>query len=344
MSWIKPVCGVIALLCLCACGRPEGEVVRVVHAGSLSVPFAAIERVFEAQHPGLDVRREAFGSAAAIRQVTELGKAVDVVASADYRLIDSLMIDAEPARADWNVLFARNAMGIAQRPGGTITAANWADRLRDPEVRVGMSDPNQDPCGYRSLFCTVLAEDGHAGLFDELVAANSNVTVVRSESGVVVRVPSALRYTGRLTMRPKETDLLALLETGVLDCVFIYRSVAGQHGLDFVEFPDDVSLSRAELEDHYGRVSVVQFADKGARQVTVQAGPIVYGITVPRGAPNPGPAEAFVRFAISEEGRGIMARTGQLADELPRFSRASRPDAAPADLAEPSERGAADDA
>ncbi len=344
MSWKTPACSVIALLCLCACGRPEAEVVRVVHAGSLSVPFAAVERAFEAQHPGLDVRREAFGSAAAIRQVTELGKAIDVVASADYRLIDNLMIDAEPARADWNVLFARNAMGIAQRPGGPITAGNWADRLLDPQVRVGMSDPNQDPCGYRSLFCTVLAEDAHPGLFDELVGANANVTIVRNESGVVVRVPSASRYTGRLVMRPKETDLLALLETGVLDCVFIYRSVAGQHGLDFIEFPDEVSLSRAELKDHYGRVSIVQFADNAARHVTVQAGPIVYGITVPRGAPNPGAAEAFVRFAIGEGGRGIMARAGQLADELPRFSPASRPGAAPAGLAGPWEREADDDA
>ena len=42
-----------------------------------------------------------------------------------------------------------------------------------------MSDPNQDPCGYRSLFCVYLAETelGNPGLFERVVASNANLGV-----------------------------------------------------------------------------------------------------------------------------------------------------------------------
>jgi molybdate/tungstate transport system substrate-binding protein len=48
----------------------------VFHAGSLSVPFAAIESAFESKYPEYDVLREAYGSRTAARNITELKKTV----------------------------------------------------------------------------------------------------------------------------------------------------------------------------------------------------------------------------------------------------------------------------
>ena len=48
-------------------------------------------------------------------------------------------------------------------------------------------------------------------------------------------------------IRPKETDLLALLEAGEIDYLFIYRSVAGQHGLKMILLDDEINLKSSAL-------------------------------------------------------------------------------------------------
>lgn len=332
MNWNWLTFSALTLLLAAGCGRPKGEVLKVFHAGSLAVPFRELERAFEAENPGVDVQREAYGSATAIRQVTDLGKPADLVASADYQLIDSLMIESEPRWADWNVLFARNAMCIAYRDADNpITQANWTEALLSPGARVGMSDPNRDPCGYRSLFCVYLAESllGRKGLFAGLVVANSNVALEQSGDGALIRAPANVAYRDRLVLRPKETDLVALLETGAIDYAFIYRSVATQHGLDFLALPDEVNLSRPDLAGEYGRVRVAQSADRAERTTQVVAGPIVYGVTIPSSARQPELAGRFIELILSERGRRIMEESGQRPLSPAVLSPASRMGTAP---------------
>lgn len=50
-----------------------GEKVIVFHAGSLSAPMAEIEGLYEKANPDVDVQREAGGSAALARKITDLG-------------------------------------------------------------------------------------------------------------------------------------------------------------------------------------------------------------------------------------------------------------------------------
>jgi molybdate/tungstate transport system substrate-binding protein len=309
------------LLCAAGCEPEEGSVLKVFHAGSLAVPFQRLEGAFEAENPGLDVQREAYGSATAIRQVTELGRRADVVASADAELIDRLMI--ETGQAEWNVMFAGNAMCIAYgdhaRP---LTGANWADALSDERARVGISDPNADPCGYRSLFCLYLAGAalGEGRLFERLVGTNSDITVKRTGAHATIRVPGGIGRRGRLLLRPKEVDLVALLEAGAIDYLLIYRSVAVQHGLRHVELPDEVNLSSHSLREAYRRVRVVQFADMPGRAVEIEAGPIVYGVTIPSSAPRSEAAVRFVRLLLSDRGRRILEECGQPALQPPALS------------------------
>jgi molybdate/tungstate transport system substrate-binding protein len=64
-------------------------------------------------------------------------------------------------------------------------------------------------------------------------------------------------------IRPKEVDLLALLETGVLDYVLIYRSVAEQHNLRYIVLPDEINLKRADFCDFYNTASICLTAKPG---------------------------------------------------------------------------------
>jgi ABC-type molybdate transport system substrate-binding protein len=78
-------------------GELSGKLV-IFNAGSLSVPLKTIEKNFEQMHPGLDSRREPSGSSKAARKVSDLEKPRDIMASADYEVIDKLLV---PNCADW---------------------------------------------------------------------------------------------------------------------------------------------------------------------------------------------------------------------------------------------------
>ena len=109
------------------------EKVVVFHTGSLSVPFAQMEKAFEAKYPQYDVVREAAGSRACARKITDIGKPADVMASAAYKVIDNLLI---PDFARFNAQFVTNEMAIAYTPkskfADKITAKNWPEIfLRD---------------------------------------------------------------------------------------------------------------------------------------------------------------------------------------------------------------------
>jgi molybdate/tungstate transport system substrate-binding protein len=319
----------VVALALSGCGPDAQRTLEVYHAGSLSVPFGEVEEVFERRHPDVDVRRHAHGSATAIRQVTELGRKADVVGSADYRLIDRLMIESDPAWASWNLLFARNAMGIAMGEGSPeLNMENWAESVSRADTRVGISNPNQDPCGYRSLMVLALAQQLGAGaVYDRVVADHSNIALEAVDDRCHVRAPSVIDVRDPLVMRPKETDLVALLQSGAIDYLFIYRSVASQHGLSFFELPDEFSLSLVEQSDTYAKVSVTLSADMPADAVELTGAPIVYGVTIPTTVQEPALAEEFVRLLTSPEGRGILSGCGQQPITPARLSEFSHGDA-----------------
>jgi molybdate/tungstate transport system substrate-binding protein len=87
--------------------------------------------------------------------------------------------------------------------------------------------------------------------------------------------------------------------------------VAVQHGMKFVELPDEINLSLVEHADFYSQAAV-EIADKEpGTTMTMTGKPIVYGVTIPRNAPSPGLALEFVKFLIGPEGQAIMEMQGQ---------------------------------
>ena len=282
------------VLCGSSCNRGDNSganVLTVFHAGSLSVPLQEVSALFRQEHPDIIVRAEAAGSRDCARKISELGRQCDVMASADYVVVSNLLM---PAHADFNIRFAFNEMAIAYTPrsrlGSEITSENWHQVLLTDGVAFGRADPDRDPCGYRTLMVFQLAENQCAipDLAQRLSAKD-----------------------GKRYIRPKETDLLALLEAGEIDYLFIYRSVAAQHGLKVVTLSDKVSLGSPALAPLYAQASVRVTGKEVGTFITRKGEPMVYSVTIPRNARNRQAAEAWVALLLSPKGRAIMERNGQ---------------------------------
>ncbi|MFQ5722334.1 MAG: extracellular solute-binding protein, partial [Candidatus Aminicenantales bacterium] len=192
-----------------SCSSNHSTKLIVLHAGSLSVPFQQMAQAFMAKYPSIKVQTESAGSVACARKIIDFSYPADIMASADSAVIRSLLI---PEYADFCIDFASNEMVIMYNPKSRyakeINANNWYQILLRPQVKYGHSDPEVDPCGYRTFLCWQLAENFYQepGLYQKLI------------NGCPPK-----------NIRPKEVDLLALLEAGELDYIFIYRSVAQQH-------------------------------------------------------------------------------------------------------------------
>jgi molybdate/tungstate transport system substrate-binding protein len=116
-----------------------------------------------------------------------------------------------------------------------------------------------------------------------------------------------LRY-----IRPKEVDLLALLEAGELDYIFIYRSVAEQHKLRYLELAGQINLGSEKFADFYKSVNVRLTGTEPGSFITKEAKSIVYGVTIPNNSPNRNAAIAFLSFLLdAEKGGAILERNGQ---------------------------------
>ncbi|MBU1101232.1 MAG: tungstate ABC transporter substrate-binding protein WtpA [Bacteroidetes bacterium] len=272
-------------------GQTDNKKLIIFHAGSLARPFAQIIQNFQEENPGVEILKEIAGSRACARKITDLGKECDILASADYEVIDNLLI---PEYADWNLKFAANEMTIVytkqSRLADQINQSNWHEILLKKEINFGRSDPNNDPCGYRTILTWKLSESyyNHPGLAEKLLKKNKEY------------------------VRPKEVDLLALLEAGELDYIFLYRSVAEQHKLPFLLLPDSINLKEGKCTELYKSVSVDVTGKKPGEYVTHMGTPMLYGVTIPHNAPNKTLANKFIHFLMNEDkGLKILRENGQ---------------------------------
>jgi molybdate/tungstate transport system substrate-binding protein len=262
----------------------------IFHAGSLSVPFQKIAKAFEQAYPGTHILLEAAGSVDCARKITDLHKPCDIMASSDYKVITKFLI---PKYTSWYLPFAGNEMVIAFTEKSSfaknISKENWIETLLNPEVRYGRSEPDADPCGYRTeMLWQLAASYYHQNDLVEKLALKD------------------IKY-----IRPKEVDLLSMLELRETDYIFIYRSVAIQHGLKYLELPDEINLSNIDMDEHY-RQAVVSIQGKTpGNPLEVSGEAIIYAITMLDNAPNPPVAKAFLGFLLDEDkGMKILTQAG----------------------------------
>jgi len=262
----------------------------IFHAGSLSVPLKKISQEYEKKNPGTRIFLESAGSLDCARKVIELKKPCDIVASSDYYVIDKLLI---PEYASWNIRFATNEIVIAyadkSKYSKEIKPDNWMDILQRKDVIYSRSDPDSDPCGYRTIFTFMLAEKYYnkPGLAEKMSSKNKDY------------------------IRPKEVDLVALMESNAIDYMFQYRSVAIQHGLKYIELPKAINLSDPSKADIYSSVSTEVAGNKPGVKMKVTGDFINYSITILDEAPQKEEAIKFMVFMLSPQGLDIFRKNGQ---------------------------------
>jgi molybdate/tungstate transport system substrate-binding protein len=130
----------------------------------------------------------------------------------------------------------------------------WYEPLLDGDVRLGRTDPDQDPLGYRTLFALELASRYY-----------------EDAPNLAERVP-------RRDQVYPETALISRFETGSIDAAFAYRNMAVERGYAYADLPGQIDLSDPDYaEDWY---STVSYTLPGGREI--RGGPIAYGSTIRR--------------------------------------------------------------
>jgi len=274
----------------------KGELV-IFHAGSLTVPIDNLKIAFNEIYPNIEVKTQAGGSRAIAREVAELGKPADILMSADYVVIDNLLI---PDHTDWNAIFAVNSMVIMytdqSRYADEINEDNWYEILIRNEVQYGHSEPDMDPCGYRSVLLFQLAENYY------------------QKEGIN---QALLDNIPQKNIRPKSVELIAMLETGALDYAFEYESVALQHqamddSFKFIKLPDAINLSSLKYADDYAKATIELSGAEPGTSITTKGEPIVYSLTMPFAGENHENAIKFLQFLFNQnKGLKILYESGQ---------------------------------
>lgn len=276
------------------CASPAGEdPVKVLVAGSLT---NAIGRQLATQVDP-PVRVEAHGSAVAARMVATGVTDPDIVALADPILFERVL------DTSWYVSFATNALVISytsETAGGNRVGEageeRWWSVLQHEDVNLGRTDPDRDPLGYRTLFGLDLASDHYSG--------TANLRSAIPEAGQVY----------------PETQLLGQFETGSVDAVFAYRSMAVERDYEMIELPQAVDLSNPELADEYGTASYT-LPDGGI----VRGAPITYGATVRGSEPRSSVRTVFEAITsgrlLAGHGFGAPADYPRWEGDVPTWSR-----------------------
>ena len=290
LTWLIVFVQIVGVFCQTKPSDLNGDLV-IFHAGSLSVPMKEVAAEFHKLYPDVKILLESAGSVASARKITDLNRPCDIMASADYAVIDNMLI---PKYADWNIKFVSNELSIVyhdkSRYADKINSKNWLDILMKQDVAYGRADPNADPCGYRSVLTLQLAEKYYRkpGIAKMIMDKDQNY------------------------IRPKEVDLLALLESNSIDYLFLYKSVAIQHQLKYVVLPDDINLKNPAYTQNYATVSTEINGKEPGKKDVIRGEPMIYGVTMLRDAPNKAAALAFLQFLLAKDkGMKIMEKNGQ---------------------------------
>ena len=291
------ICAAVILLAGCGGGKPGdagGKTTLVMfHADSLMLPFSKLEQEFERAYPNIDLKRESTGSNLAARKITDMGRACDIIAVADYRVIENILT---PKHASWSIRFATNeivlAYGNSSKHAAEINAGNWYKVLLREGVNYGHSNPELDPCGYWTLLAWQLAD-----LHYKDTPGGKKISEALAE------------HCPKKNIRSDLNELHPLLQGTVLDYAFMYRSVAKQHHLKYVELPPEINLGDPAHAETYKKASVVIKTRNG--DITRTGSPIVFAITILDDAKNPEAAGKFLDMLFGPVGKQIMADHGQ---------------------------------
>ncbi|SHF24883.1 molybdate/tungstate transport system substrate-binding protein [Marinitoga hydrogenitolerans DSM 16785] len=277
----------------------------ILHAGSLTNVLKAISIEFEKENPDISVQLMGSGSLVVMRKITELNQLADIAFVADYMIIPQFLY---PKFADFNIIFSNNSMVLAytdkSKYENEINKNNWFNIIFNKNVLFGYSNPDLDPCGYRTLMTMQLAETYYNinDLYEKFLNAKNKFILKKS------------------------VDLVSYLEANELDYAFLYKSTAFQHNLKYLEFPEEINLSSIKFKNNYKK-AFVNILGKDGKKVRAYGSPINYGFTLLKNAPHKDLALKFIKFMYSDKGKKIFKEKG-----MSLFAKTDYPEKLPDDL------------
>lgn len=277
-----------AVLPACRQVAGEGDPVDVTYAASLTATMHELAVRFEAR-AGRAIRGDPRGSVAGAHLIREGVFLRDAYITADPATLRLL----GPEDPGWAVGFARSEVVIAYSSTSRFAAAldsvregklEWPDVALRTGFRLGRTDPDLDPKGYRALFLFRLAERHFArpGLAAALLGGPSRAQEVFPEEHLSARV-----------------------ETGSLDAGVFYLAEARAHGLRALRLPGPLAQS-----DPGDASTLAALEYRGPDGRSFRGAPVSYAATIPLNSPDPKAAGAFIAFLLSEEGRAVLAEDG----------------------------------
>lgn len=268
---MKYVLAVIVIILLCGCVGENG--VKIICDESFKCPLEAIES------NGMNVKEEMAQSFSCITRAGEQ----DIVIVSDYNLITLLY----PDKTNYYIKFAADSIVIAYSKS---LNEKWYEM---EDVKIGIMNPNTSACGYQTLMVLKLAENyyGDDSILYNFICKNTKI----KDEGTII-VPETLEVNEKVTVETSFSDLINDLEE--VDCIFVYRSIAEEKNLKFLELPDQINLGNARYRIMYNDVKVTLFGN-----VTIAGNPIVYGLSL---LSTKAEAIRLVEFILSSRGKEIL--------------------------------------
>ncbi|KAF4317659.1 hypothetical protein JM18_002209 [Phytophthora kernoviae] len=225
------------------------------------------------------------------------GSQTDVFISADASVNTKLLMgDANDNLISWYITFGETSIGIGYYPESPYAdvfeavqngSLLWYEALlQNPNMKLGRTDPDADPKGYRTVMMFELAEEYYntTGLLSGILGNATNRDQIFSEE-----------------------NLETYLTSGDLDVGFFYAVEVGSlSGINFISLPEEINMGNPALDDEYATVSYTN-SETG----TVYNGSAsIYTVAILNNATHMSEAEEFVEYLLSSDGQSILTEQG----------------------------------
>ena len=220
-EWLAGAALFAALLHGCA-PADTSRTLRVYAASSLAESFTAMERAFEAAHPGTDVALE-FAGSQVLRLQIEQGAPADVFASANPAHMQALV---RGGRVRESRIFAHNELVLIVPPENPAGIESFGDLPRASRLVIGTE--NVPVGGYTREALRRAEAAGGAGFMASVLARvaseESNVRLVRAkvelgeaDAAVVYRTDTVATERVRVIDIPPDANVSADYSIGIVD-------------------------------------------------------------------------------------------------------------------------------
>jgi molybdate/tungstate transport system substrate-binding protein len=242
---------------------------------------------------GYHYQGEGQGSVAAARAIHDHLRTPDLFISADPAVNDRILLGpANGGFESWYLTFASGELVLGYNPRSRFRdlfeqaragKLPWYEVLAMPGVKLGRTDPNLDPKGYRTLFLFELAEQYY-------------------------RRPGLTALLGPPANPEQifpEPELLIRMESGQLDAAVFYKHEVIAHGMPYITLPGEINQGDPRFASLYAAHAFT--TTKGLK---ITGAPVLFTISILNAAGNRAGAVAFVRFLCSTEGKGLLEEAG----------------------------------